>query len=60
MQALTIIQINITPNVQVDLDCFSAKTAWDSLVSQYAQTNHIVQNLTHTHLHAKQFIERST
>ena len=32
-QALSTTLMNITPNVQAGLDCVSAKTAWDSLVS---------------------------
>ena len=51
-QALMTILMNITLNVQASLDCSSAKTAWDSLVSQYAQTDLIAQNLAHTCLHA--------
>jgi len=49
--------MNITPNIQAGPDCSSAKTAWDSLVSRYAQADPIAQNLAHTQLHAKQFTE---
>ena len=56
-QASCNILTNITPNIQARLDCSSAKTAWDSLVWQYTQAAPIVQNLAHTHLHAKCLIE---
>jgi len=46
-QALSTILMNIAPNVQAGLDGSSMKTAWDSLVSQYAQANPIAQNLAH-------------
>ena len=52
-QALSTILMNIAPNVQAGLDCSSAKTAWDSLVSRYAQADPIAQNLAHARLHAK-------
>jgi len=52
--------MNIAPNIQAGLDCSSAKTAWDSLVSGYAQADPIAQNLTHARLHAKRFIEGGT
>ena len=56
-QALSTILMNVTPNVQAGPDCSSAKTAWDRLLSQYAQADPIVQNLAQTHLHTKHFIE---
>ena len=46
-QALSTILLNIAPNVQDRLDCSSAKTAWDGLVSRYAQADPIAQNLAH-------------
>jgi len=52
-QALSTILMNITPNVQAGLDCSSAKTAWDGLVSRYVQADSIAQNLAHAQLHAK-------
>ena len=51
MQALSTILMNIAPNVQAGLDCSSKKTAWDSLVSRYAQADPIAQNLAHARLH---------
>jgi len=59
-QALLTILMNMTPNVQAGLDCSSAKTAWDSLVSRYAQAKPIAQNLAHAPLHAKHFLEGNT
>jgi len=58
-QSLSTILMNITSNVQAGLDCSSTKAAWDSLGSQYTQTDPIVQNISHTCLHAKHFIEGS-
>src|SRR5882724_5660707 len=46
--------------MQAGLDCSSAKTAWDRLLSQYAQVDPIAQNLAHASLHAKCFTEGST
>src|SRR5882724_8927236 len=59
-QALSTILMNIAPNVQAGLDCSSAKTAWDSLVSRFAQPDPIAQNLAHARLHAKRFTEGNT
>ena len=56
-QALSTILMNVTPNVQARLDCSSAKTAWDGLLNQYAQTDPIAQNLAQTRLRTKHFIE---
>jgi len=44
-QALSMILMNIVPNVQAGLDCSSAKATWDGLTSPYAQVNPIAQNL---------------
>ena len=52
-QALSTILMNIGPNVQAGLNCSSEKTAWDGLVSRYAQPDPITQNLAHAQLHAK-------
>jgi len=59
-KAITTILIKITPNMQAGLDCSSAKTAWDRLLSQYAQADPIAQNLAHACLHANCFTEGST
>ena len=48
-QALSTTLMNIAPNVQVGLDYSSAKTAWDSVVSRYAQANPIAQKLAHVY-----------
>src|SRR5882724_8332461 len=56
-QALSMILMNIVPNVQARLDCSSAKAAWDRLSSRYAQTDPIAQNLAQTRLHTKNFEE---
>jgi len=56
-QALTIILMNITPNVQAGLDCSSSKAAWDGLLSRYAQADPIAQNLALSRLHAKHYTE---
>jgi len=47
-QALSMILMNIVPNVQAGLDCSSAKVAWDSLTSRYAEVDPIAQNLAQT------------
>ena len=49
--------MNITPNNQAGLDCSSEKAEWDSLLSHYAQTAPITQNLAQAHLHAKCYTE---
>src|SRR5882672_4353291 len=59
-QALSMILMNIIPNVQVGLDCSSAKAAWDGLSSYYAQADPIAQNLAQTQLHTKNFVEGGT
>src|SRR5882724_8718818 len=56
-QALTIILMNITPNIKAGLDCSLAKAAWDGLLSHYAQADPITQNLAQSHLHAKHYME---
>jgi len=56
-QALTLILMNITPNVQAGLDCSTAKTAWDDLVNRYAQIDPIAQNLAQTRLWTKHYVE---
>src|SRR5882672_5894365 len=42
-QALSMILMNIVPNVQAGLDCSSAKAAWDRLTSHYSQIDPIAQ-----------------
>jgi len=59
-QALSMILMNIVPNVQVGLDCSSAKAAWDGLSSHYAQIEPIAQNLAQTRLWTKHYIEGGT
>ena len=59
-QALSIILINIVPNVQAGLDCSSAQAACEGLSSRYVQADPIVQNLAQTHLCTKCFMEGST
>src|SRR5882672_383190 len=59
-QALSMILMNIVPNVQAGLDCSSAKAAWDGLSSHYAQINPISQNLAQTQLWTKHYIEGGT
>ena len=44
-QALSIILMIITPNVQSSLDCSSAKKAWYGPVTRYTQADPIAQNL---------------
>src|SRR5882724_10626119 len=56
-QALSMILMNIVPNVQAGLDCSSAKAAWDGLTSRYAQVDPIAQNLAQTRLCTKCFVE---
>ena len=56
-QALSMILMNIVPNVQAGLDCSSAKAAWDGLTSRYTQVDPIAQNLAQTRLRTKRFIE---
>ena len=56
-QALSIILMNISQNVQAGLDCSSSKATWDGLLAHYAQTDPIVKNLAQTCLHAKRYIE---
>ena len=52
-QALSIILMNISPNVQAGLDYSSSKAAWDGLLARYVQTDPIAKNLAQTRLHAK-------
>ena len=52
-QALSMILMNIIPNVQAGLDCSSVKAAWDGLSSCYAQIDPIAQNLAQTRHHTK-------
>ena len=59
-QALATILMNIAPNVQAGLDCSSAKAAWDCLEDRYARTDPITQNLAHTRLQTKKFVDGST
>src|SRR5882724_4023025 len=59
-QALSMILMNIVPNVQAGLDCSSAKVAWDGLTSHYAQVDPIAQNLAQTRLRMKHFVEGGT
>ena len=47
-QALSMILMNIVPNVQAGLDYSSAKAAWDGLTGCYAQVDPIAQNLAQT------------
>jgi len=56
-QALSTILINISPNAQAGLDCSLAKAAWDGLLSRFAQTDPIAQNLAQTKLCTKHYIE---
>jgi len=58
-QALSMILMNIVPNVQAGLDCSSAKAAWDGLTGRYAQVDPIAQNLAQTRLRTKRFVEGS-
>jgi len=58
-QALSMILMNIVPNVQAGLDCSSAKAAWDGLSSRYAQIDPIAQNLAQTRLRTKRYTEDS-
>src|SRR5882724_1242256 len=59
-QALSMILMNIVPNVQAGLDCSSAKATWDGLTSRYAQVDPIAQNLAQTRLHMKHYVEGGT
>jgi len=59
-QALSMILMNIVPNVQAGLDCSSAKAAWDGLTSRYAQVDPIAQNLAQTRLRTKHYVEGGT
>src|SRR5467141_2724715 len=59
-QALSMILMNIVPNVQAGLDCLSTKAAWDGLASQYAQIYPIAQNMAQTRLWTKHYIEGGT
>jgi len=59
-QALSMILMNIVPNVQAGLDCSSAKATWDGLTSHYAQVDPIAQNLAQMRLHMKHYIEGGT
>ena len=52
-QALSMILMNIIPNVQAGLDCSSAKAAWDWLSSRYTQIDPIAQNMAQTRLRTK-------
>jgi len=58
-QALSMILMNIVPNVQAGLDCSSAKATWDGLSSRYAQIDPIAQNLAQTRLRTKRYTEDS-
>ena len=58
-QALSMILMNIVPNVQAGLDCSSAKATWDGLTGRYAQVYPITQNLAQTRLCTKHFVEGS-
>jgi len=59
-QAVSMILMNIVPNVQAGLDCSPAKAAWDGLTSRYAQIDPIAQNLAQTRLRNKQYMEGGT
>src|SRR5882672_7231983 len=59
-QALSVILMNIAPNVQAGLDCSSARAAWDGLSSRYAQVDPIAQNLAQTRLRTKWYTEDNT
>ena len=59
-QALSMILMNIVPNIQVGLDCSSAKATWDGLSSHYAQADPIAQNLAQTWLRTKHYMEDGT
>ena len=59
-QVLSMILMNIVPNVQAGLDCSSAKAAWDGLASRYAQIDPIAQNLAQTRLCTKHYVEGRT
>ena len=59
-QALSTILMNMTPNVQAGLDCSSAKTIWDGLLSWFTQADPIAQNLAQTCLRTKHFIKGGT
>ena len=56
-QALSIILMNISPNVQAGLDCSSLKAAWDGLLACYAQSDLNAKNLAQTCLCAKCYVE---
>src|SRR5882724_2516636 len=58
-QALSMILMNIFPNVQAGLNCSSVKAAWDGLTGRYTQVDPIAQNLAQTRLQSKCFIEGS-
>jgi len=49
-QALSMILMNIAPNVQAGLNCSSAKATWDGLLICYVQADPIAQNLAQTRL----------
>jgi len=59
-QALSMILMNIVLNMQAGLDCSSAKAAWDSLTSHYAQVDPIAQNLAQNQLCMKHYVEGGT
>src|SRR5882672_6254630 len=50
-QALSMILMNIVPNVQAGLDCSSTKAAWDGLTSHYTQIYPIADTTTNQTLH---------
>jgi len=56
-QALSMILMNIVPNMQAGLDCSSTKAAWDGLSSHYVQVDPIAQNLAQTRLRTKHYTE---
>jgi len=58
-QALSMILMNIVPNMQAGLDCSSTQATWDGLSSQYAQPDPITQNLAQTCRCTKCFMEGS-
>ena len=59
-QALSVILMNISLNVQAGLDCSCSKATWDGLLARYVQTDPIAKNLAQTRLHAKHYVEGGT
>ena len=59
-QALSMILMNIVPNVQAGLDYSSMKATWDGLMNRYAQVDPITQKLAQTHLCTKHYAEGGT